>query len=131
VATTTTHDLPTLAGWRMGRDLDWREQLGTGGRIDRAAEDAQRSQDVARLQAQVRADGDDGDTLAGWLAFAAHSPAPLALLPAEDALELEEQPNLPGVVEGHPNWRRRLPQDTPHLDAALAAFATARGEGTP
>lgn len=130
VATTTTHDLPTLAGWKRGRDLDWRQRLGTGGQIDRQAEDARRAQDVARLAAQVEADGGDGAQLQDWLAFVAHSPAPLALLPAEDALGLEEQPNLPGVVEGHPNWRRRLPETAPGLDATLSAFAKARQERT-
>lgn len=128
VATTTTHDLPTLAGWKRGRDLDWRQRLGTGGQIDRQAEDARRAQDVARLAAQVEADGGDGAQLQDWLAFVAHSPAPLALLPAEDALGLEEQPNLPGVVEDHPNWRRRLPETTPGLEATLSAFAKARQE---
>lgn len=128
VATTTTHDLPTLAGWKRGRDLDWRQRLGTGGQIDRQAEDARRAQDVARLAAQVEADGGDGAQLQDWLAFVAHSPAPLALLPAEDALGLEEQPNLPGVVEDHPNWRRRLPETAPGLEATLSAFAKARQE---
>ncbi|MGV8842503.1 MAG: 4-alpha-glucanotransferase [Pseudomonas sp.] len=28
MATTTTHDLPTMAGWWRGRDLDWQLQLG-------------------------------------------------------------------------------------------------------
>ena len=28
VAMTTTHDLPTLAGWRIGRDLSWRRRCG-------------------------------------------------------------------------------------------------------
>lgn len=130
VATTTTHDLPTLAGWKCGRDLDWRQRLGTGGQIDRQAEDARRAQDVARLAAQVEADGGDGAQLQDWLAFVAHSPAPLALLPAEDALGLEEQPNLPGVVEDHPNWRRRLPETAPGLEATLSAFAKARQERT-
>lgn len=130
VATTTTHDLPTLAGWKRGRDLDWRQRLGTGGQIDRQAEDARRAQDVARLAAQVEADGGDGAQLQDWLAFVAHSPAPLALLPAEDALGLEEQPNLPGVVEDHPNWRRRLPETAPGLEATLSAFAKARQERT-
>lgn len=128
VATTTTHDLPTLVGWKLGRDLDWRQRLGTGGQIDRQAEDARRAQDVARLAAQVEADGGDGAQLQDWLAFVAHSPAPLALLPAEDALGLEEQPNLPGVVEDHPNWRRRLPETAPGLEATLSAFAKARQE---
>src|SRR3546814_18089934 len=28
MATTTTHDLPTVAGWWQGRDIDWRAQVG-------------------------------------------------------------------------------------------------------
>jgi 4-alpha-glucanotransferase len=35
----------------------------------------------------------------------------LALLPLEDALGAVEQPNLPGTIDQHPNWRRRF--DTP------------------
>ncbi len=128
VATTTTHDLPTLAGWRIGRDLDWRQRLGAGGQVDRVAEGAQREAEVAALSTQVQADGGDGTDLGGWRAFVAHAPAPLALLPAEDALGLEEQPNLPGIVEGHPNWRRRLPEPLPAtaLKTALENFAAAR-----
>jgi 4-alpha-glucanotransferase len=131
VATTTTHDLPTLAGWKIGRDLDWRQRLGTGGAVDREAEGAQRDADAVRLAAQVQADGGDGGTFQGWLDFVAHGPSPLALLPAEDALALEEQPNLPGVINGHPNWRRRLPEPTPQLDATLAAFGQARTRQVP
>jgi 4-alpha-glucanotransferase len=32
------------------------------------------------------------------------------LLPIEDATMTREQPNLPGTVTEHPNWRRRLPR---------------------
>ena len=31
----------------------------------------------------------------------------LALIPIEDALGLPDQPNLPGTIDEHPNWRRR------------------------
>ncbi|WP_176715865.1 4-alpha-glucanotransferase, partial [Xanthomonas graminis] len=66
----------------------------------------------------------------------AATPSPLALLPAEDALGLEQQPNLPGTVDGHPNWRRRLPAaDTAAagapLDTRLEAFAQARRNACP
>jgi 4-alpha-glucanotransferase len=46
-----------------------------------------------------------------WAAirFVARSKAALVLLPMEDALGLDEQPNLPGTVDQHPNWRRRMP----------------------
>ena len=30
------------------------------------------------------------------------------LIPLEDLLGNDEQPNLPGTTEGHPNWRRRF-----------------------
>lgn len=30
------------------------------------------------------------------------------LIPLEDLLGSDEQANLPGTTEGHPNWRRRF-----------------------
>ena len=42
------------------------------------------------------------------VAFVARTDTPLCLLPLEDVLGQEEQPNLPGTVDEHPNWRRRV-----------------------
>jgi 4-alpha-glucanotransferase len=42
------------------------------------------------------------------LAFVAATPGPLVTFPLEDLLALDEQPNLPGSTDEHPNWRRRL-----------------------
>ena len=54
--------------------------------------------------------------------FLGHTRAPLVLLPLEDALGLEEQANLPGTTDTHPNWRRRLPGEASSLlDNAGAA----------
>lgn len=54
--------------------------------------------------------------------FLGHTRAPLVLLPLEDALGLDEQPNLPGTVDTHPNWRRRQLADSKQLlDDADAA----------
>ena len=39
----------------------------------------------------------------------------LVVVPVEDALALVEQPNLPGTLDEHPNWRRRLPGETSAL----------------
>ncbi|WP_115561064.1 4-alpha-glucanotransferase [Xanthomonas arboricola] len=129
VATTTTHDLPTLTGWRAGRDIDWRRKLALI-KPEQASDDANhRTKDVARLDAAVEHVGlSSDDALLGALRFTASSVSPLALLPAEDALALDEQPNLPGTVEVHPNWRRRLPDPLPHarLTTALQGFAEAR-----
>ncbi len=42
-------------------------------------------------------------------AYIARTPCKLALVQPEDMLEVLEQANLPGTVEQHPNWRRKLP----------------------
>jgi len=116
VAMTTTHDLPTVAGWWTGADIAERARLGFV--KDDAAEIEARAQDRALLW---RAFGDAGVVAANEalpsqpeaavdaaVTFAARSPGPLALIPIEDILGLEEQPNLPGTIDEHPNWRRRL-----------------------
>ena len=128
IATTTTHDLPTLVGWAQGRDLEWRARIDDVPPDVLQAQRETRADDVAALDAAC-ADAIGATGPVAWAAYAAASPAPLALLPVEDALGLEEQPNLPGTVDEHPNWRRRLPtavDDTPTLAARLRAFAAAR-----
>ncbi|MEA9750774.1 4-alpha-glucanotransferase [Xanthomonas campestris pv. raphani] len=129
VATTTTHDLPTLTGWRAGRDIDWRRKLELIQPAQAQADHQARTRDASRLDAAVADAGLGSDApLLDALRFTASSVSPLALLPVEDALALDEQPNLPGTVEVHPNWRRRLPDPLPQaqLTAALQGFAEAR-----
>mgnify|MGYP003597083134 FL=1 len=58
----------------------------------------------------------------------------LALAPLEDLLAIEEQPNLPGTIDEHPNWRRRLEApreellETPATRRRLEVLAKARAE---
>ena len=40
--------------------------------------------------------------------FVAKTEAPLSLIPLEDLVGQKQQPNLPGTVTEHPNWRRRF-----------------------
>ncbi|MDF2491207.1 MAG: 4-alpha-glucanotransferase, partial [Pseudomonas sp.] len=64
--------------------------------------------------------------------YIGHTQAPLVLLPLEDLLGNEEQPNLPGTTEGHPNWRRRFDAkarevlDDPHAARRLEIIAQSR-----
>jgi 4-alpha-glucanotransferase len=115
VAMTSTHDLPTVAGWWTGADIVTRDALGLV--ADKKAETRQRTRDRAALwKAFGRARVVEPDAsmpqaraaVDAAIAFTAQSPAPLALIPIEDVLGLSEQPNLPGTIDQHPNWRRRL-----------------------
>ena len=53
--------------------------------------------------------GDDDACLQACIEHVGRTTAPLALLSLEDACGLEQQPNLPGPGDSHPNWRRRYP----------------------
>ncbi|MFM0727437.1 4-alpha-glucanotransferase [Paraburkholderia strydomiana] len=123
VGTTTTHDLPTVAGWWRGSDITWRNRIGqTMARADgRDAEQAaqeERAADRAALwrafqQAgvaapQVGPPPPDSAPVDEALAFVAATPGPLVTFPLEDLLALVDQPNLPGSIDEHPNWRRRM-----------------------
>ncbi|UCZ85224.1 4-alpha-glucanotransferase [Pseudomonas sp. L5B5] len=140
LATTSTHDLPTLNGWWHGRDIDWNQRLEL---VDEAGarqwrEHRQRERDglrqaLAADPQNFREPLEETDQLLdASVRFLGHTRAPLVLLPLEDALGIDEQANLPGTVEGHPNWRRRLAGSARHLlddtDAArrLEQLACAR-----
>jgi 4-alpha-glucanotransferase len=118
VATTDTHDLPTVSGWWRASDVTWRARinlLAPGAIIEDeyAARARERSQLADRLNvsgAQPPVSADDAQApLAQIFQFIASTPAPLLIVPLEDVLAVEEQPNLPGTIDSHPNWRRRLP----------------------
>ncbi|MEH3108197.1 MAG: malto-oligosyltrehalose synthase [Sphingomonas fennica] len=47
------------------------------------------------------------------IAYVAAAACDLAIVPAEDMIGLDEAPNLPGTIDEHPNWRRRLPDARP------------------
>lgn len=133
MATTSTHDLPTVAGWWQGRDLDWRGKLGQLTSADDTREEyIKRAEDRDALWAAFRHSGivtqEDPPTASApavdaAIAFVARTPAPLAILPIEDILGLPEQPNLPGTTNEHPNWRRRLPGTAASLLESPAATA--------
>lgn len=130
VAMTGTHDTATVAGWWSGRDLDWAERLGRlPNGTDRTEAESRRAWDRGLLWATM-GDGaprpDPADTapvVDAALRHIGRARSCLAIAPLEDLLALTEQPNLPGTITEHPNWRRRL--DAPLADL-LADPANAR-----
>jgi 4-alpha-glucanotransferase len=45
----------------------------------------------------------------GAVEFLARSPSRILAVALDDLISLNDQPNIPGTVDQHPNWRRRLP----------------------
>ena len=132
-----THDLPTLAGWWCGHDLGLRDALGMFPDEASRAQLAQaREHDRLRLLAALAREGrlpaDASvealargplapalvDAVHAWLAS---SPAVLMMVQPEDWLGVVDQCNLPGTVDEHPNWRRKLPLPVDEFAADAAS----------
>ena len=62
--------------------------------------------------------------------FLARTKSRLMAIALEDLLGLQEQPNVPGTIDEHPNWRRRMPLCIDEIAASVdtAALKTATRE---
>jgi 4-alpha-glucanotransferase len=133
LATFSTHDLPTFAGWRSGHDIAVRRALGVP--EGEGEEDRKRSSD-ALDGALAHAGINSADAFTAVARYLAATPSRLVVVSIEDVLGIADQPNLPGTVDEHPNWRQRLPlwledlPDHPQWQAVAQAFREA-GRATP
>jgi 4-alpha-glucanotransferase len=123
LASSTTHDLATIAGFWTGADIEARLRAGT---IDHTAYDAQRvdrARDKQRLLDALFAAGvlpaayersaDRIPELTGELHYAiigflANTPSVLWLVNQEDMTKEPAQQNLPGTTAEYPNWSRKM-----------------------
>ena len=147
LATGTTHDVPTLAGWSIGRDVEARERAGMLSREAADAALAKRHRDVSLLLETLNRHGElgagAGDRLERTIAaralersayapliraahrYLAASRSRLVLVQLDDAQCELEQVNLPGTSAEYPNWRRKSALDLDGIagDADVAALA--------
>jgi 4-alpha-glucanotransferase len=103
LASATTNDLATIAGFRLARDIEARKAAGL---IDQAAYESQkraREEEVRKLDQSLEWGGFAGDPLGFMLA----TPCQLAIVNYEDLSGETEQQNLPGSTWQYPNWRRK------------------------
>ena len=119
----TTHDLPTIAGFWACRDIEARHAAGlvddNGYRaqlsdrqlekqrmLDVLHEERLLPEDYTRNSADVpELDGILHNAVVGFLA---QTPSALLLLNQEDLTKETEQQNLPGSTSQYPNWRRKM-----------------------
>ncbi|WP_445217416.1 4-alpha-glucanotransferase [Bradyrhizobium sp. Pa8] len=105
LVTLNTHDLCTYAGWRSFSDLKMKRSLG----LDPGENDQARWDALGRLDEILRQNGINANDLYSVLAFLSRTPSRLLAVSLEDLLGVIDQPNIPGTIDEHPNWRQRLP----------------------
>ncbi len=105
MVTFNTHDLPTFAGWRSGHDIDLKHALG----IDPGESRDARAY-ATHMLSKVLNGVDHGElSFYSALDYLAHTKSRILGVEIEDLLGVMDQPNIPGTINEHPNWRRRLP----------------------
>ncbi|MEH2482902.1 4-alpha-glucanotransferase [Nitrobacteraceae bacterium AZCC 2146] len=105
LVTFNTHDLPTYAGWRSLSDLVLKRSLG----IDPGESDDSRRYAIAMLGETLRYQAISTEDLYAVTQFLARTRTRLLAIAMEDLLGVTNQPNIPGTIDEHPNWRQRLP----------------------
>jgi 4-alpha-glucanotransferase len=155
VASTTTHDLATIAGFWTGNDIEARFRACT---IDQAAYEAQkadREREKQNLLDALLTAGLLPDSYGGGAAdvhqltgeihnaivgFLARTPSVLWLVNQEDLTMEAAQQNLPGTTSQYPNWSRKMSwsiQDLAQLQTArdctamVAHWIENTGRSTP
>jgi 4-alpha-glucanotransferase len=115
LVTFNTHDLSTYAGWRSFSDLKLKRSLG----IDPGESDDARWHALTMLSQVLRDHGIDGHDFTAVIKFLARTKSRLLAISLEDLLGVIDQPNIPGTVNEHPNWRRRLPVEIHEIASAI------------
>ena len=124
LAVVTTHDLPTLGGYWDAHDIDVRRALGLiQTDEDCLASMGERQMDKRRWLAILKSEGllppetpDDPaeipemtrELMIATHQFLARTPAWLVLANIDDVIATLDQVNVPGTLDRHPNWRRKL-----------------------
>jgi 4-alpha-glucanotransferase len=113
LASISTHDLPTAAGFLTGEQVRVRARLGQlAGPVEEEEKSAERER--AELLALLAADGlitpESGtdEIIMAMHRFLSGTPCRFVTASLYDVLGELDQPNLPGTVDEYPNWRMRL-----------------------
>ncbi len=105
-----THDTPTLNGFWHGTDIEWWHRVGWLNSGDRAARHSHRARQRTSLReiCDIPATARTPEVAEAVHGRLAGSPAALVSVQLDDVFTELEAQNLPGTINEHPNWRRRL-----------------------
>jgi len=141
LVSSTTHDLPTLAGFWIGADVEARRRAGVLDEHAYHAQLAQRALEKQKMlnllfrenllppnlprsaESYVELTGELHNAVVGFLAL---TPSQLLAINQEDLTKETEQQNLPGTTSQYPNWERkmRFPLEQLASDAQAVGFTS-------
>jgi 4-alpha-glucanotransferase len=121
LAAVTTHDLPTVAGLWSSADLRTQQRLGLRPNEAGLREIAERLQPMTGLPKQAKVH----EVIVRAHQLLAEAPSVVVTATLEDALAVEERPNMPSTTAEWPNWSLALPIPLEDLETQALARAVA------
>ena len=115
LVTFNTHDLASFAGWQSHSDLRVKRELG----LDPGETDEMRAHARRAFEWKLGEEHIAPNNFFGAIEFLARTPSRILAIALDDLIGLKDQPNIPGTVNEHPNWRRRLPVELNDLDRCI------------
>lgn len=123
LVSSSTHDLPTMAGFWTGADIEARKSAGVADDAAYRDQWAMRSRDKQKMLDRLFAEGllrpglpRDANSYPQWtgelhyaaIGFLARTPSQLLAINQEDLTKEPAQQNLPGTTWQYPNWGRKM-----------------------
>jgi 4-alpha-glucanotransferase len=140
LASISTHDLPTAAGFLAGEQVRVRAELGQlAGTVEQERKNAEKDRaELLELLADeglITATSTDAEIIVAMHEFLARTPSRFVTASLYDALGELRQPNLPGTTDEYPNWRMPLTSSLEQIEAdprvREVAEVLSRQKGSP
>ncbi|MCA1651560.1 MAG: 4-alpha-glucanotransferase [Acidobacteria bacterium] len=127
LAAITTHDLPTVAGLWSGSDLDAQRRIALSPNEAGTQEIRARVARMTKARARTRVE----TIVARVHAALGSAPSRIVTATLDDAMAVEERPNMPATMTEWPNWQLALPRpiETLQEDALARRIARALAKG--
>jgi 4-alpha-glucanotransferase len=115
LAAVTTHDLPTVAGLWTGADVKIQQELGLQPNVEGLRQIREQLRAMTGLPEQAAVH----DVIVRTHQLLAQAPSVLVTATLEDAMAVEERPNMPTTTTERPNWSMALPAPLEALKRGL------------
>jgi 4-alpha-glucanotransferase len=123
LAAVTTHDLPTVAGLWTGSDLKTQQDLNLKPNEEGIAQIRERLAEMGGVTEATPIE----EIIERAYALLAQAPSAILSATLDDALAVEERPNIPGTTtEQWPDWSIALPKSQEELEESVLARSIAR-----
>jgi 4-alpha-glucanotransferase len=129
LASVSTHDLPTIPGAWTGADIKDQQQVGLDLNEEGMAAHRSRLEELTALSA----DAPVSDVVIATYRRLGGAPSRIRTAALEDALLVEERPNVPGTTIERPNWSLALPASLEEIehDPVVRSVAAAMAQSDP